>query len=133
MTTTTTTYEIYDFSNTSRDEFMELFEFASKCDATKSAANIKPAEFEFITILVATLKQWRPLADFESNVIASIKYALGIHQIRLELTDVLFNHGSPTTSQLETVFRLLFQVAYIRQQLVTKAEAKAPSLTKIHV
>ena len=129
----TTSDVTYDFSKTSREEFLELFEFASKCDATKSSANIKPAEFAFITILVATLKQWRPLVGFESNVIASIKYALGIHQIRLELTDVLFKHGSPTTSQLETVFRLLFQVAYIRQQLVTKAEAKAPSLTKIHV
>ncbi len=130
---TTTNDDTYDFSQTSREEFLELFEFASKCDATKSAANIKPAEFAFITILVGTLKQWRPHAGFESNVISSVKYALGIHQIRLELTDVLFKHGSPTMSQLETVFRLLFQVAYIRQQLVTKAESKAPSLTKLYV
>jgi predicted ATPase len=130
---TTTTYEIYDFSKTSRDEFMELFEFASKCNATVAAANIKPAEYAFISILLATLEQWRPDAAFEANVIASVKYALGIHQIRLELTEVLFKHGAPTRSQIETVFRLLFQVAYIRQQLVTKAEAKAPRLTKIHV
>jgi len=130
---TTTNDDTYDFSKTSREEFLELFEFASKCDATKSAANIKPAELAFITILVETLKQWRPHAGFEANVIASVKYALGIHQIRLELTEVLFKHGAPTMSHLETVFRLLFQVAYIRQQLVTKAESRAPSLTKIHV
>ena len=130
---TTTSDCIYDFSQTSRDVFLELFEFASKCDTTKSDANIKPAEFAFITILLATLKQWHPLAGFESNVIASVKYALGIHQIRLELTEVLFKHGSPTKSQLETVFRLLFQVAYIRQQLVTKAQTEFPSLRKTHV
>lgn len=110
------------FSTASHEEFLELFEFAGTCDMANSDPKIEPAQFAFITILLQSFKRWQIDTGLTLDVMPSVQYVLGFEQLRRELTEVLFKHGSPTESQIETAFRLLFQLAYIRQQLVTKAD-----------
>ena len=121
----TTNFEgSYDLSKTNRNEFSILFEFASTCDMSNSDPNIEPTEFAFISILLATFKQWRIDTGRHSDVMPSVQYVLGFEHLRSELTEMLFKHGSPTDAEIETVFRLLFQVAYVRQKLASQAAVK---------
>ena len=114
----------YDLSKTNRNEFSILFEFASTCDMSNSNPNMEPTEFAFISILFATFKRWRIDTGIHSDVMPSVQYVLGFEHLRSELTEMLFKHGSPTDAEIETVFRLLFQVAYVRQKLASQAAVK---------
>ena len=129
MNITTSSIDHYDFSNASREEFVDLFEFASTCNMSNSEPSSERAKCAFIAILLESFTHWQEHTGFDSDVMPSVQFALCIAQLRHELTEVLFKHGQPTKSQIETTFRLLFQVAYVRQQLVTRAETKSHSQT----
>jgi hypothetical protein len=113
-----------DFSTYTPEEFHALFEFVGKCDFTSSDSITDPVKLAFVAILLASFKQWQERTGSDADVIQSVQYALRFEQLRKELAAVLFHHGPPTESQLETTFGLLFQVAYIRQQLVGNGKAK---------
>jgi hypothetical protein len=123
----------HDFSTTSPDEFLEHFKFAGTCDFSTSAPNIDPIKLAFVAILLASFKQWQRHTGFDSEVIQSVQQALRFQKLREELTAVLFNQGQPTDSQLETTFRLLFQVAYVRQLLVSNTKEKAMNCPSSHL
>ncbi len=101
-----------------KDDFVEQCRLASDCDWSAPASVDNLAVVGFIVMLLRHFRSWCDELRMSHEALTSVQYLLSSQNIRNELADVLFAHGEPSESQLDTTFRLLFLAASTRHSLV---------------
>jgi len=105
----------------SMNEFLDQCEFASRCDWDDPSTFSSPPHWPFIFLLQFSFYLWQLELGIYLDLKSSIRYLLSSNKIQSELASAMFRHGHPTKSHQQTTFNLLFQAAYVRHLLVTKA------------
>ena len=127
MTTTAAIKINHSFQ--SEEEFLEFCEFASHCDLNRPASFGDDRQWPSVLLLLNHYFVWSLEVEIEFSILASIQKLLRSRAVCSELATALFRHGTPTDSQAETTFRLLFLAALCRHRMIG---CKAKNTLNIH-
>ena len=102
-----------------KDEFKEKCRLASTCDLSAPEQVANSTMVDFIVLLLREFQDWSFELEMSQGILSSVQYLLTLEILRDELANVLFIHGVPTDSQVQTTLRLLFLTSSTRHSLVT--------------
>ena len=117
---------------TSKEEFLDQCEFASQCNWDAPSDFSSPFRWRFILVLQFSFDLWRLELGIFLDFVPSIQFILSSRNFRSDLASAMFRHGHPTESHEQATFNLLFQAAYVRHLLVTKAAPTPQPQSNVH-
>ena len=114
-TMSTTNTQIDTSQVSSPEEFAELCKFAAEIGLPNlDCSRGSSTEIGFMLMLLTRFNDWVLKTEFSYDVLDSVHILLRSDSLRDELASIAFKHGAPTTSQIDTTLRLLFQAAACR-------------------